>query len=462
VILFGSALWPQNPVPAVPPAKNPKSPLTNEEALGFCRKCPHQPQDGTQGAGNNSSRGTNPKTDQCKQPATADSPAKVVNGPCPDDSQKCDPSDPNCRQGQSGGSGSGGSGSGGGGGSASGGGGTGSNGEGGSGSGGGGGSPAPPQQTTRLLYLIDEAWLHWSKQNPPTWNHGLGSLGLSWGNALYVLSANAASVQSISPSTDYREVALPSIEPVMAPANSSDLARTGFVAVNAIHSEAADVNAFATNYSRYLGAKQADDANAMLQLASALVQLSDRANKDGSTAATATTQFDRVLAPIASELLDTIKKQGNTWDKDVAQLKTGLPYGLPKDAQAEVKSAGLPAEQLAAVQAAMQTTTGTQVKETLQTLANPGPEEIPEGRSIDQLRDLAARVQSEATQAASIRDRSSATSPVPSTSNSAAQPRSSESTVLKTSLIVVGTLLVIGTGSFLIGFRGSKVRRHVL
>jgi hypothetical protein len=287
-------------------------------------------------------------------------------------------------------------------------------------------------------------------------------LGLSWGNALYVLSANAASVQSISPSTDYREVALPSIEPVMAPANSSDLARTGFVAVNAIHSEAADVNAFATNYSRYLGAKQADDANAMLQLASALVQLSDRANKDGSTAATATTQFDRVLAPIASELLDTIKKQGNTWDKDVAQLKTGLPYGLPKDAQAEVKSAGLPAEQLAAVQAAMQTTTGTQVKETLQTLANPGPEEIPEGRSIDQLRDLAARVQSEATQAASIRDRSSATSPVPSTSNSAAQPRSSESTVLKTSLIVVGTLLVIGTGSFLIGFRGSKVRRHVL
>ena len=377
------------PVPPLPPPNNPASPSTNEEQIGFCRKC-----------GNNSARDSNPKT-KCKEPATADHPARIV--PCPNDDGKCDPSDPNCKQSQPGSSVSG-DGSSAGGGSATGGGGGASGGPGSGGSsGGGGGSQSPPQQQVQLWYLVDASWFYWSKNNPPGWKPGLGSVGISWGIMLQELSANAASVQSAARSSDYHEVVLPSVQAAVAPAKSSDFARAGFAAVNAIGAEASDFRAFSANYSRYLGAKQANDPKAMLQLANALVQLSDRTGQDADKAGAAIAKFQQMLLPIVQQISERAKKQGTTWDGDVARIKAKLPQGLPKDTESEIAATGATPEQIAAFKAAGTSMTAEQIKTAIRPLLDANAaklprEEPPQKAAVEGLKSLASRLQTEAQQ----------------------------------------------------------------
>lgn len=416
----------------------------------------HHPDDpdckAPQPQGNNSSRGTNPKKEKCKQPATADSPAKMLNGPCPGDTVKCDPSDPNCAPGQSAGSGSGGvAGSGGGGGFAGGGSGGGGSTSAGGGVSGGGANPAPPRAVTELLYMVDAAWLHWAPNQQPAWKPGLGALASNWWIAGHMLSASVASAQSASPSADYREVALPAVEPVAPPANSSDVARAGFEAVNAIRSEAADVQAFGTNYSRYLGAKQANDAQAELKLANALVQLSDRAMQEANSAASATAHFDQVLAPIAREVLDRMNQQGATWDGDVAALKASASGGLPKAVENEIAATGATRDQIASFTASTSYMSAEQLKSAIDELAKPSTavaanNGTPQQRAVEDLRALAARLQAEAQQ--SVR-----------TGAAAAADAKPQSIVSVKTLAMIAVLAVIAGGSFLVGVRGARAQR---
>ena len=411
--------------------------------------------------GDNSSRNTNPKTEKCKIPATEDSPAKIVNGPCADPSQKCDPNDPECKQAATGASDTGsnsaaGSGLGGGGGNG------GSSGTAG-GASGSGGSPSPPAQPTRLLFLVEAAWLHWPGNHQPVWKPGLGALGVSWGNVIQVLSASVASVQSASPSTAYSEIALPAPQPAVAPATASDVARAGFVAVNAIASEAADVNAFATNYSRYLGARQKGDSQAMLQLAKALVQLSDRAGQDGNAAASATGRFDQMLAPIIREVLGRMRNQGSTWDEDIKRMKIKAPQGLPNDTENEILATGTTPDQLASLEAAVKSLSATQLKSAMEAFADPNAaaatnDRVPQQAAIGDLKRLATRLQTEAERAVGA-STAAATSSDASAATTSPGISKSDRKLPKAIFLVVGLLVGVGAGSFLIGMRGAKLRR---
>jgi hypothetical protein len=170
-----------------------------------------------------------------------------------------------------------------------------------------------------------------------------------------------------------------------------------------------------------------------------------------------------MLSPIAREILDRMKRQGTTWDKEVARMKAKAPQDLLKDTENEMAATGAKPDQIASFEAAAKNITAEQLKSVMQSVVEPntgGPaiEDVPEHAAVADLRDLAARLQSEAQQAVRASTVASTSSGTSATPSSGAKAKS-ESVLPKTPLVIVGVLVAIGACSFLVGLRGNKVRR---
>jgi len=264
------------------------------------------------------------------------------------------------------------------------------------------------------------------------------------------------------PAPDSDQIQIPEVNPASAPVGADEISQKAFATADALHMEAVYLDAFATNYNRYLGAKRNRDPHAMLRLAAIMFKLAERASEAGRNAAQSQSEFEGQVEQRLNEMHAAVEAKGTAWPAALKQASGVVKSrGLPQEIRRELTEARVPAEEITAFREQLAATTPELIDADIAALKNPAPTDPPYISDLVNAQELAVNSWYEAKAAASASQPGGASTPAPTPAAGAATKSSGTSghSVLFCSLFgSLGALVVV---AFAVGFRsvrrGAKV-----
>jgi len=291
---------------------------------------------------------------------------------------------------------------------------------------------------------------------------GLGPGLILQERAIRELATARESYKSPIPAPDYDQFQFPDVNPAPPLVGADETSQKAFATADALHREAVYLDAFATNYNRYLGAKRNQEAQAMLRLAAIMFKLAERASEAGQDAAQKQSGFEGQVEQKLNEIRAGLETKGVAWPTALNQAGGVVKSrGLPREIRRELTDAKVSSEEITGLQKQLATTTPELIDADITALKNPAPTDPPYISDLQNAQELAVNSWNEAKAAAPASQLGGASAPAATPAGGAAVKTTATSghSVLFCSLFgSLGALVVV---AFAMGFRsvrrGTKV-----
>ncbi len=349
---------------------------------------------------------------------------------------------------------------------------------GGGGNSGGGGEKGPnpppiPQRPVHAVILeILRPPLHQQPKPPgivypnPRWLAPIPILQLQ---AAQQLAAAQDRIKNPAPAPDYvlslvdeeTQIDLAAMKQVPPPDDADAVTRSGFEGVNAMWRESGFLDAFASNYARYLGAKAAGNQQAMLDLAKELTYLIDHALNESLKAAQHMDSFESQIEKLLSQIQADVEANGGSWPATLQKARNDLKkFGLPKDVQQELKDVGISESDIKAFQQQLTTVTPESIDADMAALKSSS---APLSQTlyiadVQSTQQLAHKIREDAQAAdKAAKEAAAKFSPAPGPGPQQPKKNSPRSMILSAAAVLLALLAIL---AFVVGVRSAKTPGH--